>query len=202
MSDKIYLLVIEGKPTGPFSVEELILRNISADDFVKAPGMDDYKQVSEMKELADALSLKYVGTLPQYFAGIDQRMVAALLDWLLVFGMWMVVAVVAALFLDKDTLLIALAVWFATMPFARMIYQITAENSARQATLGKRALSIKVTDEMGSKPTSKQIIGRNIGKFLSTMPLFMGYVMGFFNARNQCLHDGLAGTLVVKERLL
>lgn len=202
MTDKMYLLVINGKPTGPFSVEELILRKVSADDFVKAPGMDDYKQVSEIQELAESLSLKYVGTLPQYFAGIDQRMVASLLDWLFVFGAWMLVAIIAALFLDKDSLLMMLGIWFALMPFARIVYQITAENSKRQATLGKRALSIKVTDEMGRKPTSKQILSRNLGKFLSTIPLFMGYVMGFFNPRNQCLHDGLAGTLVIKERLL
>ena len=43
---------------------------------------------------------------------------------------------------------------------------------------------------------------RNICKIFSTLPAFTGYLFCFFNKKQQCLHDMIAGTLVFKERLL
>jgi hypothetical protein len=38
-----YILVINGKPEGPFSIEELKEHKIKPTDFVKTEAMDDYK---------------------------------------------------------------------------------------------------------------------------------------------------------------
>jgi uncharacterized RDD family membrane protein YckC len=47
-----------------------------------------------------------------------------------------------------------------------------------------------------------QSLVRNLAKILSMATLGIGYVSGFFNKKQQCLHDTIAGTLVVKGRLL
>jgi BRCT domain type II-containing protein len=39
-----YVLVVAGKPQGPFSIEELKNQKIKPGDFVKTPDMDDYKR--------------------------------------------------------------------------------------------------------------------------------------------------------------
>lgn len=204
MHEKLYYLVQNGKPAGPFSVDELRGRRLHAGDFVKTEDMDDFRQISEMRELSALLSLNFTGTLPQYFAGIDQRMLASVIDWLIVFGVWIVGAVVLALVTgsDQQQLVIVLGGWFLLMLPARMIYAILMESSARQATWGKKMLVIKVTDEAGNRISGRQSVLRNLAKILSTLPCFLGYILGFFNARQQCLHDSLAHTLVIKDRLL
>lgn len=69
--------------------------------------------------------------------------------------------------------------------------------SANQATVGKMAVGIKVTDNDGQR------IGllRGIGRFFATIPssliLCIGYVMAGFTDRKRALHDMLASTLVV-----
>jgi uncharacterized RDD family membrane protein YckC len=76
------------------------------------------------------------------------------------------------------------------------------ESSKKQATLGKQLLGIKVSDEQGRRISFGQSLLRNLGKWLSTLTMGLGYLFGFFDRKQQCLHDKLAGTLVVKERLL
>lgn len=73
------------------------------------------------------------------------------------------------------------------------------ESSARQATLGKQALGLKVTDLDGRRITFARATGRHFGKFLSALILMIGFVMAAFTQRKQALHDMMAGTLVLKS---
>jgi uncharacterized RDD family membrane protein YckC len=73
------------------------------------------------------------------------------------------------------------------------------ESSARQATLGKMAVGIKVTDEAGARISFGRAVGRYFGKFVSTIILLIGFLMVAFTEKKQGLHDKLAGTLVVKK---
>ena len=76
-------------------------------------------------------------------------------------------------------------------------YFAILESSARQATLGKMAIGIKVTDLNGHRISLLRATGRFFAKFLSGLILLIGYIMAAFTARKQALHDILAGTLVV-----
>jgi len=69
----------------------------------------------------------------------------------------------------------------------------------KQATPGKMALGLQVTDVAGNRISFLHAIGRNAGKIVSSMILCIGYVMSAFTERKQCLHDMMAGTLVVKK---
>lgn len=80
------------------------------------------------------------------------------------------------------------------------LYFAMMESSARQATLGKMALGLSVTDESGQRIGFGRATGRYFGKILSGLILFIGYIMVAFTQRKQGLHDILAGTLVLKAR--
>jgi len=77
------------------------------------------------------------------------------------------------------------------------IYEAAMESSSKQATLGKMALGLKVTDEQGRRISFARATARYFSKFISAI-LFIGYIMAGFTARKQALHDMIAGTLVTR----
>lgn len=79
------------------------------------------------------------------------------------------------------------------------LYYALFESSKKQATIGKMALNIKVTDMAGNKITFMRATGRYFGKILSGLFLMIGYIMAAFTEKKQALHDILAGCLVVKN---
>ncbi|HEY5325875.1 MAG TPA: RDD family protein [Mucilaginibacter sp.] len=197
-----YLLVINGKPEGPFSLAQLKALNIRPGDFVKSPEMDDYKEAHEIAGLRGLLGFTKQALIPQYFGSFDQRLLASALDWFFVSGFCILPAFFISLFI-KDTathLAIALSL-LAVIPIVKFIYHIIMECSARQATLGKQILRIKVCDMQGNKISLPRSAGRNFAKLFSVLTLFIGYLFSFFNKRQQCLHDMIAETLVMKDRL-
>jgi len=79
-------------------------------------------------------------------------------------------------------------------------YFATMESSTSQATLGKMAMGIKVTDEFGQRISFGRAVGRFAGKMVSSLICSIGFIMAAFTERKQALHDMMAGTLVVKVR--
>lgn len=79
------------------------------------------------------------------------------------------------------------------------LYGALQESSAQQATIGKRAVGIMVTDPNGQRISFARATGRHFGKFLSYIILLIGFIMAAFTERKQALHDMMAGTLVVKK---
>jgi len=80
------------------------------------------------------------------------------------------------------------------------LYFALFESSSYQATLGKQALGIAVTDLYGRRVSFARATGRYFAKFLSSIPLCLGFMMAGFTARRQALHDMLAETLVIRKR--
>ncbi len=198
-----YLLVINGKPQGPFSIDDLKQRKIKPTDFVRSTTMDDYQEAHEVEELRGLLGFSKQHLAPQYFAGFDQRWMASALDWFMVSLVIVFLGVIALLFIsEKSTQIIIAVSVLGIIPIANFIYHIIMEASAKQGTYGKQILKIKVTDLQGERIAFAQSLGRNLAKILSVLTLFMGYLYSFFNSKQQCLHDVVAGTLVIKDRLI
>jgi uncharacterized RDD family membrane protein YckC len=70
------------------------------------------------------------------------------------------------------------------------------ESSAKQATLGKLAVGIKVGRESGERISFGNALGRYFGKILSAIILCIGFMMAGWDSKKQALHDKLAGTYV------
>lgn len=71
----------------------------------------------------------------------------------------------------------------------------------RQATPGKMALGLRVVDAATGRPAStRQLIGRYLGYYVSMIPLLLGLFWVAFDPRKQGWHDKLAGTVVVRRK--
>jgi uncharacterized RDD family membrane protein YckC len=198
-----YTVVINGKPQGPFNLAQLKFLGIKPETFIKRTGMDDYKEAHEFEELRVIFGFSYQQTAPQYFASFDQRLLASAIDYFLIVLVFVFIALAVHLFLNDKQITLATIISLAiATPIVKLIYGTVAEASTTQATIGKKLMDIKVGDLLGNRLTFAQSFMRNIAKAISVLPFFFGYLYLFLNKKQQCFHDVVAGTLVVKQRLL
>jgi uncharacterized RDD family membrane protein YckC len=88
------------------------------------------------------------------------------------------------------SLTVLLITWF---------YYALLQSGARQATVGKMALGLKVTDVNGDRLTFARASLRYFSKILSGLFMMIGYIMAGFTPKKQALHDYIANTYVVRK---
>jgi len=98
------------------------------------------------------------------------------------------------------TVLMAVVAGSVVMMIVNLIYFTVMESSKFQGTVGKIALGLKVTDANGGKLDLVKAFLRNLGKIVSGIILFIGYIMAGFTEKKQALHDMFVGALVVKKK--
>ncbi|GAI01330.1 unnamed protein product, partial [marine sediment metagenome] len=72
------------------------------------------------------------------------------------------------------------------------LYYTLLESSSKQATVGKMALGIIVTDLYGNRISFGRANGRYWSKILSALILYIGFIMAGFTEKKQALHDIIA----------
>ncbi|WP_158543327.1 RDD family protein [Dyella psychrodurans] len=161
-------------------------------------------------DVAEPLS-RHVHLLPEYAAGMYggfwMRLAAYLVDSLLISVAFIVVFMFLGLMLPHRSAvdgqpqilpgLIAIALVFSVW-----LYFPLWESSSKQATPGKLALGLLVTNENGDRIGFWHSFGRFLGKFISGLILNIGYMMAGWTSRKQALHDLMAGTFVVRKHAL
>ncbi len=128
------------------------------------------------------------------YAGFWRRVAAALIDGLLVGVVSWIVTTIFSGISDGAELVAQILVFVAAYG-----YYAGMESSSYQATVGKIALGIQVTDLNGNRISFGRALGRNLAEILSGLILLIGYIMVAFTAKKQGLHDMIAGTLVDKK---
>jgi uncharacterized RDD family membrane protein YckC/regulator of sirC expression with transglutaminase-like and TPR domain len=136
------------------------------------------------------------------YAGFWKRFAAFLIDTIIIIIGTLPIIVVFDLILvtggthDKIVLF-----WqgFFLGAIIHWLYFALMESSPKQATLGKMALGIKVTDLNGNRIDFGKATGRFFGKFISSIILCIGHIMVAFTQKKQGLHDIMAGCLVVNS---
>ena len=81
----------------------------------------------------------------------------------------------------------------------KWLYFALLESSSWQATLGKKALGLEVTDLDGRRISFGRATGRTFAKIISAMILYVGFMMAGFTEKKQALHDMIAGCLVIRK---
>ena len=86
------------------------------------------------------------------------------------------------------------------MIFLYWLYFAVQHSSTSQATLGMKALDIKICSENHSKIGFWRASGNYFVSTLSAMLIFIGFFMIGFTARKQGLHNLISRTLYFKDR--
>jgi uncharacterized RDD family membrane protein YckC len=158
-------------------------------------------------------SMEQSGVMPLRYGGFWRRVAAALIDAVIVNGAMLLLSLVLPIYENAGpggfsvpdsamgvgaeleytslgTVIVIVGAW---------LYAAFLESGRKQATLGKMALSMQVTDIDGDRINFTQATGRFFAKFLSGFLLAIGFLMVAFTPRKQGLHDILAKTLVIRR---
>lgn len=138
------------------------------------------------------------------YAGFWRRFAGALIDGLLILTISWGAAALAARSSQPEKnhgiLSESVDLVLAFMLTASLFYFIAMESSSWQATLGKRALRLYVTDRKGNRITLGRATGRTLTKGLTGLTLGIGFITAGFTQKKQALHDKCAGCLVLRRQ--
>lgn len=146
-------------------------------------------------------------TAAPHYGGFWIRVVAAIIDFFLMFAVSFPVRLLSGSIVTvmgmnaqmpvHEMLVMRRVVRIAVALLLVFSYRATMESSKFQATLGKIAMRLKVTDVQGNRISLGRAAGRYFAKYISALTLGLGYLMVGFDAQKQGLHDRIAGTLVL-----
>lgn len=121
----------------------------------------------------------------QPYASLSRRFGALFIDTI-------ILGVIATIGGHIIPILGAAVVWFFYAPIL--------ESSEIRATIGKQLMGIQVVDLMGRRLSFRAALLRNFMKLFSTAFLCLGFLIAFFSARKQSMHDLVADSVVIYGR--
>ena len=156
---------------------------------------------SDVTVIGNDLSGQILITDDTQFGGFWRRFAAVIIDF---FAMLIPLLLVSTLLrasiffvtdIDLNVLnfiesVVTMCVWW--------LYYSLFDSSSWQATLGKRALRLKVVDLDGNRISFARASGRFFAKYLSALTFCIGYMMAGWTKRKRSFHDMIAKTYVIK----
>jgi uncharacterized RDD family membrane protein YckC len=119
-------------------------------------------------------------------AGFGVRLVAWFIDFM------------AVVVVERVLIAVLGAAGFVLAIFAGLAYFTYFEGSSSGQTVGKRAMSIRVVDVATFGPIGPgKAALRYVGRLVSGIALFLGYLWAIWDPESQTWHDKIAGTYVV-----
>lgn len=173
----------------------------------EAPPMPENKPQSEMSPPQSGGETMVSGGSVGEYASFIQRAIAAIIDAVLVgFVIAILGMLFGGMFASSKSMMYA-PPGIGNNPFLQGVggllswaYYIFMDVKYG-ATLGKMAMKIRVQkEETGANLTWVQAFLREvIGKFISGVVLFIGYLWMLWDPKKQTWHDKIAGSVVVKK---
>lgn len=148
-----------------------------------------------------------VAALPGSPAGFWIRVVAAIIDWVilcLIAGVLVGIVIVLVIILgghDSDLAIgLSIGVGIIGLIVAGWLYEAILTSSARGATWGKQAIGARIVRADGARLSFGRATARHFLKVLITplIPLGLGYMMAGFTSGKRALHDLMADTFVIR----
>src|SRR3990170_790270 len=143
------------------------------------------------------------------YAGLQLRIVAFILDVLVLISFGMLFAAAAGAYLVVDSRFndgnlsdrapyVAVAIFLVYLFAFVPLYHILLW-SWRGQTVGMMAVHVQVLAGNGGRVGRRRAAVRFFGRVASVLPLFLGLLMALFDRKHRTLHDRLAGTVVVEQ---
>lgn len=149
-------------------------------------------------------------TVDLVLAGAGSRGVAALVDGIIQFVVWIAVAAVVAGAMDvdvtgpggDDSFFVAIAIITLVAFFIQFLYDVLFETLGGGRTPGKRSAGIRVVRVGGAPVGFLSSAIRNLLRLVDILPgaYLVGLIAIVASSKNQRLGDMAAGTLVVREK--
>ena len=146
------------------------------------------------------------------FAGVGNRLVAQIIDGLIMgFVISLIIIPIFGIGIftgsmdNFDEGAIATMVGLALIPIilisiaAPILYEAFMLSSAKQATLGKMVMKIKVVDEQGLRLSFGSALGRSLIKYVTSNLCILLWLWPLFNNTEQALHDLVVKGYVIRE---
>ncbi|WP_068619376.1 RDD family protein [Paenibacillus tuaregi] len=146
------------------------------------------------------------------YAGFWRRVAASLIDYFVVFLPLIIIfnyfkstpsPVVPSSYLFEHQPASTTASWFnpydLILSAVLTLYEALMISSSTQGTLGKMAMSIKITDTKGQRISFLRALARTFSTPLSLLTLGIGLLLCIWTSKKQTLHDFVADTLAIKK---
>jgi uncharacterized RDD family membrane protein YckC len=213
---RVWWFVRDGRKWGPVSWRELnemlASDNLPPTLLIWREGMSDWMSMDAVAQLAPPVAqygptLAPDGTLSYFtprlefvYAGFWLRVGAFIIDMIIILGPMMALVILVEAYAPE----------VGNNPYVEplgavvghctaWLYFALQESSRRQATIGKRMFGLKVTDVNGEPIRFGRATGRHFAKYLSGLPLYVGYLMAGWTRQKQGLHDVISGCLVLRR---
>ena len=165
-----------------------------------------------------AVSPHWLPTPARSYAGFWLRVVAYLIDSMLLGVVFLAICIPLAMATGLGTVLrgfhpdrepdpamifaLISSMWIVilVLVLGGWLYYGYCESSEWQATPGKKVLNVIVTDLNGNRISFGRASGRYFAKLITKLiPFGIGYIMAGFTERRQALHDMIASCLVLRS---
>ena len=123
----------------------------------------------------------------QIYAGFWVRLIAGIIDFVVLWVIYLIL------------MIIPIIGWIFSL-FVSWLYFSIQQSSSKQATLGMRALDIKITDEKHGKISFWRASGNYFVVYFSGLLIFIGFLMIAFTTRKQGLHNIISRTLCIRAK--
>jgi uncharacterized RDD family membrane protein YckC len=138
----------------------------------------------------------YAGFWLRFAAQFIDGLILTAASWVVAIGFSMLLLTAGA---SDEAMESSQGLFFMAWLCGHWLYFALFESSSWQATLGKRATGIIVTDLDGQRLTFGRATGRYWSKWLSYLTFLVGFLIAAFTSRKQALHDLIANTLVLRR---
>jgi uncharacterized RDD family membrane protein YckC len=205
-----------GQQTGPYSVDQikslLDSNMITLRDLAWHDGLTQWRPIHEIVIFTQIVSQHQTFTISRPTTLISQdtsgllpasfgiRLGAHIIDFIVSQIVGLIIGFIVGIILGgalETEMIVAIA--RITGIVAVWLYFALMESSPKQATLGKMACGLLVTNLKGQRIGFGQASGRYFGMFISCLTLLIGFLMCTWTEKKQCLHDMMAGCLVLQK---
>ena len=179
--------------------EESIRKQLINSGYSESEVNEAFRENSMMKtnETNNSLDLQSTNLDNVHYVGFWARVLALILDCIIVTAPLFLVYLIIFIFSTNEVITILTISIVSIIVYP--VYEIIMVGK-KGATLGKMVIRAKIVKANGEEIDMSSSALRFVGKIVSSLTLYIGYIMVAFTGKKQGLHDMIAKTYVIYKR--